>query len=456
MAPKAAAPEAPTPLDAARFFNRAPGRPANPRPEPASNRPAPPPDAGRAAAAAPPRDEAPIPATIDEIMDEMSAIAANTDSRALTDAEAGRYERLESALAGARRSENIRRRQEAYETPVPGDLAVAAYAGTARRDDTYNQAFNAYLRTGRPNGDLMNAQQVGTDSEGGYLVSPQFRQKLVEVMKAYGGLAGEVDGFSTDRGGDVEYPSVDDTASEGAITAEEAAFATGTDLVFGTVLLKAYKYTSTGADANAGLRVSVELLQDSEFDIEALLARALATRIARKQAKDWVFGTGTAQPFGIAHAGLTADVVLAAGNAITYQKLLDVESALDPSYEQNAKWVFNKNTWQRVRALLDTAGRPLVDPQQASGIGGRPARELLGYPVVIDQGFPNSNTLNARWGVLGDLSEAYTIRRVANFTMIVNPYTRANFGQVEYVAWERADGNVQNRKAYALAQANAA
>lgn len=427
-----------------------------PRPTPANNRPTPPPPAaGRPAPAATP-DEAPIPVTIDELVEEMSAIAVNTDTRSLTDAEAVRYERLESALAGARRSENIRRRQAAYETPVPEDLAAVVHVGHARRDDTYNQAFNHYLRSGKPNQDLMNSQSVTPDSEGGYLVSPQFRQKLVEVLKTFGGLAGEVDGFATDRGGDVEYPSVDDTASEGAITPEEAAFATGTDLVFGTVALKAWKYTSTGVDANAGLRVSVELLQDAEFDIEALLARALATRIARKQAKDWVFGTGASQPFGIAHAGLTADVVLAAGNAISYQKLLDIESALDPAYEQNAKWAFNKNTWQRIRALVDTAGRPLVDPQQSSGIGGRPARELLGYPVVIDQGFPNSSTLNARFGVLGDLREGYTIRRVANFTMVVNPYSRANFGQVEYVAWERADGNVQNRKAYALAQANAA
>ena len=29
-------------------------------------------------------------------------------------------------------------------------------------------------------------------------------------------------------------------------------------------------------------------------------------------------------------------------------------------------------------------------------------------------------------------------------------------GQVEFTAWERADGNVQNRKAYSLAAANAA
>ncbi|MGH3735838.1 MAG: phage major capsid protein [Micromonosporaceae bacterium] len=408
------------------------------------------------AAPAPAADPSPIPATVDEILEQMSGISSQAESRTLSDEEATRYERLESGLVAARRTANIRARQNAYETPVPGDLAALVHAGQPHRDDGYNQAFNAYLRSGQPNQDLINAQGVGTDAGGGFLVSPQFRQKLVEVLKSYGGLSGVVDGFSTERGGDVEYPSVDDTASVGAITAEGVAFATGTDLVFGTITMKAWKYTSTGADANAGLRVSVELLQDAEFDIEALLARALGTRIARKQAADWVSGAGTALPFGIAHAGLTADVVLAAGNAITYQKILDIESALDPSYEQNAMWAFNKHTWQRIRAILDTAGRPLIDKQADAGIGERPARELLGYPVTIDQGFPNSTTLNARFAVLGDLAEAYAIRRVADFTMIVNPFTRANFGQVEYVAWERADGNVQNRKAYALAQANAA
>jgi len=42
------------------------------------------------------------------------------------------------------------------------------------------------------------------------------------------------------------------------------------------------------------------------------------------------------------------------------------------------------------------------------------------------------------------------IRRVQSLTVVVNPYSRANFGQVEYVAWERADGVVQNRNAYVL------
>lgn len=162
-------------------------------------------------------------------------------------------------------------------------------------------------------------------------------------------------------------------------------------------------------------------------------------------------------PFGIAHAGLTADVVLAAGNPLTYQKLLDMEAALDPAYEQTGQWAFNMNTWMRVRAIVDNAGRPLILDSADAGISERPRRgSLLGYPVVIEPGFPNSTTLNARFAVLGNLTEAYTIRRVTDLTMVVNPYSRASFGQVEYVAWERADGNIQARKAFALTQANPA
>jgi HK97 family phage major capsid protein len=132
-----------------------------------------------------------------------------------------------------------------------------------------------------------------------------------------------------------------------------------------------------------------------------------------------------------------------------------MEAALDPAYEQTARWAFNLNTWMRVRALVDNAGRPLILDSAESGIGQPHRRSLLGYPVVIEPAFPTSTTLSARFAVLGNLTEAYTIRRVTDFTMVVNPYSRASFGQVEFVAWERADGNIQARKAFALMQANA-
>ena len=388
--------------------------------------------------------------TIEEILAALAAIIEEAGTEALSDEQAQRYEELEVELATARRDVEIRSRQNAYETPVRDDLHV--HVATEQHDDQLDRAFEHYLRTGMANQDIveLRAQQVGTDSEGGYLVSPQFRQKLVEVRSAFGGLAAEVDSFTTERGGAVEYPSVDDTANSGSITAEEAAFADGADLAFGTVALGAFKYTSSGAGTTTPLRVSVELLQDSEFDIVGLISRALGTRIARKQAADWVNGNGTTLPFGIVHDGLTADVVLNTEATLTYAELLEADGALDPEYEQNAKWAFSKSTWTHIRGIVDDAGRPLILEQARSGMGGGVERSLLGYPVVIDQAFNaiTQDGVDGGFAVLGDLREAYVIRRVAPLTVVVNPYTRMNNGQVEYVAWERADGNIQNRSAY--------
>jgi HK97 family phage major capsid protein len=389
---------------------------------------------------------------IDQILAALQAVIDGAVGRPLTAEEVTQYEGLEAQLATAQADQGVRARQNAYNTPVRNDLHVNV--GGTERDEfaDLNAAFTNYLRTGRPNADiaeLRNAQEAGTDSEGGYLVSPQFRQKLVEVRQAYGGLAAEVDGFTTERGGALEYPSLDDTANEGGITDEEAAFVDGDDLAFGTVALGAFKYTSTGAGTTTPLRVSTELLQDSEFDIEALVSRALGTRIQRKQAADWVNGNGTTLPFGLLHDGLTADVVLDVEATIDYDEILDVEAALDPEYEQNAKWVMSKGTWVAIRRIV-VDGRPLINPQ-TMGIGQAPQRELLGYPVIIDQGC-NAVTADGVAGgfaALGDFREAYVIRRVAPLVVVVNPWTRMNNGQVEYVAWERADGNIQNRSAYA-------
>lgn len=389
--------------------------------------------------------------TIEQILTEQRAIVTGAEGRALTDEEGDQYEALEAELKATQRSEEIRARQAAYEAPN-GSLAAGVHVGTPKADDGLDVAFRSYLRSGVPNADIaeLRAQSAGTDSAGGYTIPPGFRQKLVEVQKAFGGLAAEVESFPTENGATIEYPSNDDTASTGAITAEAAAFANGTDLTFGTVSLPTYKYTSSGAGTTTPLRVSVELLQDSYFDVESFVAKALGTRIARAQATHWAVGSGTGQPTGIVHAGLTEDHELATTATITYADLLDLEAKLDPSYEQNAKWVFSKATWTAVRKLVDTAGRPLVIDSAMSGIGGAPVKTLLGYPVVLDQAFPNPAGDSTNFAVLGDLKEAYVIRRVANLTVVANPYSRANNGEVEFVAWERAGAAIQNRKAYVV------
>jgi len=393
--------------------------------------------------------------TIDEILGALQGIVDAAEGRSFTDDEVTQYEALERELEQTRRSAEVRARQNAYTTPVN----AVVHVGTARQDDGLDRAFNAYLRTGQPNADIAglavrNEQGVGTSAGGGYTVPPLFRQKLVDNRKAFGGLAAEVDSFDTGNGNPIEYPSIDDTANTGDITAENAVFADGQDMTFGTVRLGAYKYTSEGTGSGLPLRVSVELLQDSAFDIAGLVARVLGTRIARKQAAHWTTGTGVGQPLGLVASSLTADNELDTPDTVDYDDLLDTYDLLDPAYEQNAKWIMKKNTWSQIRGIVDTAGRPIIQDSTA-GVGEKPPMRLLGYEVVLDQGMPTlSSAADGNAIAFGDFREAYVIRRVSNLVVVVNPYSRANYGQVEYVAWERADGTIQSRSAYVICQNN--
>ncbi|SDT69492.1 phage major capsid protein [Jiangella sp. DSM 45060] len=394
---------------------------------------------------------------IAEIMAAMRAITDGAQGRKLTDDESKRFEALEDDLATAR-TEQIRARMAAYEAPVRDHVPAAAVAVAPAREetDTLDKAFEAYLRTGQPNADIAdlrvtNAQGVGSGADGGYMVPEGFRQKLTEVRKAFGGLANEAEEITTETGNKLPWPTLNDTANEGGITAEGAAFEGGADLVFGEVELNAFKYTSAGEDVggqNTPLRVSVELLQDSAFDVVGLVSRALGTRIARKQAKDWVVGAGTTLPLGLLNPNVTKNNNLAATTVITYQDLLDTEGLLDPEYEATAKWLLNKAAWTQIRGIVDGNDRPLITEQAASGMGGRPEKVLLGYPVTIDQGAPAVSGDNVAFAALGDLREAYVIRRVSNLAVVVNPWSRANNGEIEFTAWERADGTIQNRAAY--------
>lgn len=397
--------------------------------------------------------------TIEEITSAMTALVEGADDRPLTDDEFAAYTGLETELQQVNRTAEIRHRNQAYNTVrYPAGVPTHRIPDSQAPNDL-DKAFTAYLRTGQPNADISglrvtNEQSEGGSAAGGYTVPTGFRQKLVEVRKAFGGFAPHVEDFSTDTGAPIEYPTFDDTANEGDITGENEVVASGADLVFDTVNLGAYKYTSAGAGSNLPLRVPVELLQDSAFDIDGLVSRAMGRRIQRKQAKHWITGTGVGQPKGIAAGSLTADRDLDTPDTPDYEDLVEFQDLLDEEYDGNAHWLMKKNTWSQLRLIVDLNGRPLIQSAN-DGIAGRPQRMLLDKPVIIDEGMPTlSSAADTFCIAYGDFREAYVLRRVQNLVVVVNPYNRASYGQVEFTAWERADGNIQNRSAYKILQNN--
>jgi HK97 family phage major capsid protein len=384
--------------------------------------------------------------TPEVISAEMAAITdpAEAEDRVLTDEEVQSYEALEAELKAVNKSGELFARQAAYKTPIVGFPAVIR--ATPKGDAALDFAFDQYLRTGQANSDLSQrfAQTEGTPSAGGYAVPDGSLAKLTEARTAFGGFANLADSITTAQGNTISWPSAAaDLATEADIAAEGAATAAGADFVLGEVSLGAYKYTSAGT-SNLPVKVSVELLQDGSFDVQAFVMRKLGERIARKQAYDLVRGSGSGEPLGIMD-GTDGDVATASGSVPTYAKLNSLKHALDPAYRLGASFIMNDATLGVVESIVDTQGRPILVPQTQGVEDGPSNGRLLGYPLHIVQ--ECADLSNDVQGIgFGDWRAAYIVRHVKDVQILVNPY--AVTGYVVYDAWARMDGDVQDATAY--------
>ena len=387
-----------------------------------------------------------------EVTDILAALQAildqaATDDRPLSDEEAERFAELEAQLMTVNRTEEARARMDSYQQPVrrPGVVTATAKA------DPVERAFDQYLRGGTIAPELaeFRAQNEAVGSAGGYLVPTEFLNRITERMKAFGGFAEAAETVTTSHGRPLEWTAIDDTANSGEIVAEGAQAAGGADLVFSQKTLGAYKYESVGTGGEP-LKVSWELAQDSAVNMSDLVARFLGKRIARKQAVDFISGTGVGQPQGILTPKTAFDEIASNAAGPTYAELLGAVHAIDPEYRDGASWLMNDATLAVLRGLLDGNDRPLWMPADTGSLAsGLPGGTLLGYPVIIDQAMPSIGD-QTKFLAFGNFREAYIIRRVKDVTLVVLNELFARTGQIGYIAWARADGVVNDANAYAV------
>lgn len=273
------------------------------------------------------------------------------------------------------------------------------------------------------------AQSVGTASAGGYTVPEGFYAVLTEALKSYGGMREVSTLVATASGNDMPMPTVNDTSNKGAILAENTQISEQ-DVAFGSKTLKAYKYTSKL------IRVSYELLQDSAFDMNVYLGRALGERIARITNEHFTTGTGSSQPVGLlaATGGAPEGAETAAAGAIAYGDLVELEHSVDPAYRRNGAWMMADSTVKAIKKLVDSEGRPLWVPGFAVG----EPDTILGYRYVINQDMP-AIAGSAKAVTFGDHS-AYHIRDVIGGQLVRLNERYADYLQVGFMAYSRHDG----------------
>lgn len=358
-----------------------------------------------------------------------------------------RLQKLESAEARA--GEGDPRRPRGQDTE--------ARAQEQRQTPEYKEVFAKALRSGAASLDAeergvlmagraevpqeVRAQSTGTDAAGGYTVPTEFSGQIDRAMAAWGPMwdADVVREMSTSNGREIDWPTVDDTGKTGRQKAENAPVDDdGTDdVVLGEKKLNAYIY-DTGM-----VRIPLELLQDSAFNIEGLMDDLFGERLGRLANSVLTTGTGASQPNGIVTASSLGKAA-AGGAAIVADELIDLLHSVDPAYRSSPKcrWQFNDKTLAAIRKLKDGDGNYLW---QMGDIRSSEPNRILGHAYSVNQAMADIG-LNAKPIIFGDHSR-YIVRKVIGFQVMTLRERYAENFQIGMVGFKRFDGELLNTAA---------
>lgn len=341
---------------------------------------------------------------------------------------------------------------------APGIEGAGGAGSEPTGADKYAEAFRAFMRGGNDgvtaeqrqllqggfvSGTELRAQGVATGAAGGFLVPEGFRNKLVETLKYFGSVRSVAGNLNTETGNPLPWPTNDDTGNEGAYLAENTQMSEQ-DITFGSKALEAHVLGSKV------VRVSLQLIQDSAFDIDNWLPRKLGERIARRENRAFTVGTGTGEPEGVT-VGVTVGVTGAAGStlalgpnqAAALDNLVDLEHSIDVAYRnERSRYMFHDLTLAALRKFKDADGRPMWQPAL---IAGAPSL-FNGHPYTVNNHMPTM-AANAVSVVFGDFEAGYIIRDVRDVTVLRLVERYADFLQVGFLAFSRHDGMVDDASA---------
>ncbi len=344
-----------------------------------------------------------------------------------------RHERLDALqdqkdLAAAEQAERLGNSpDEQLDNNAAYEAAFSRWAGACETPEDLQLMRAHVMQSGQPAFGIRAAQSTTTGA-GGYTIPEGFMADWEVAQLAHGPIRDAVTVFRTATGNHLPWPTVNDTSNKGAILGENLQDGEQ-DFTDAEITFDAYKYTSKI------IRVSIELLQDSAFNLPSFLGETLGTRIARITNQHFTTGTGSSQPNGIATAA-TLGYTASANDAITYDDLIELEHSVDPAYRARGAFMFHDNVLKALRKLKDNDGRPLW---QAGLTVGAPD-SLNGRPYSVNQEMPTL-AAGAKSVLFGDLKK-YKIRDVLGITLTRMVERYADFHQVAWVAISRHDGNL--------------
>ena len=341
------------------------------------------------------------------------------------------FDELTASITRAQRRANM---EMEMNKPVNAPITAKPMVMTEPEDSTgraskgYKKNFWNAMRRKQMTPEMVNALQIGTDSEGGYLVPDEYEKTLIEALEEENIFRKLAHVISTSSG-DRKIPVV---ASKGSASwVDEEGTIPDSDDAFNQVSIGAYKLGTL-------IKVSNELLNDSVFNLESYISKEFARRIGSKEEDAFFNGNGTGKPVGIFNAtgGAEVGVTAASATAITADEIIDLFYSLKAPYRKNAVWILNDSTIKAIRKLKDNNGNYLWQPSLTAGAPDT----ILGRPVYTSSYVPTI-AAGAKTIAFGDFSYYWIADRAGrNFKKLTELYAAND--QTGFVATQRVDGKL--------------
>lgn len=381
-----------------------------------------------------------------ELIKNATAIvdAAQKEGRSLNAEEKSKFDAMEADARSIK--EQIDTLERAAD--LKKELAANTEARQAAPKASKSSTFAKYLRNGMG---ALNAEEralmgemrgtstqvVGTDSLGGFLVPQDFSDELDIATLFTGEVERVAKKLNTAGGALLDYPTVNDTATDANLISEAAAV-TVQDMTFANKQLSAYNYASQ-------VRVSMQLLQDNAFDLNSFLAESMGERIARASNAALTTGTGSSQPQGIV-TGSALGKTAAGAAAITESDILDLIYSIDPSYRNKPSFglMMHDNVASAIRALGFGSSNdfPVFVPSLEAG---QPDR-IMGVPVYINNDMQSSIATATKTIIAADFSK-YVVRNAGGVQFVRLNERYMDELEIGFVAYARKDGAVLDSRA---------
>lgn len=346
------------------------------------------------------------------------------------------YEKMEADVVSLGKEIDRLERQAAIDvemsrainTPITNfPVGTTGEEKIGRAATEYRRAFWNAMR-GKGDLTVRNALQIGTDSEGGYLVPDEFERALVEALEEQN-IFRQLANVITTSTGDRKIPVV---ATKGTASwVDEEGSIPESDDGFGQVSIGAYKLATM-------IKISEELLNDNVFNLESYITKEFARRIGNKEEEAFITGDGTGKPLGIlaATGGAQVGVTTTGATAVTLDEILDLFYCLKAPYRNKAVFVLNDSTIKAIRKLKDSTGQYLWQPS----IKEATPDTILNRPLYTSAYMPAIEAA-AKTVVFGDFSYYWVADRQGRVFKRLNELYAAT-GQVGFIATQRVDGKL--------------